>query len=74
MNKTRSHLRNPNGDAVNPESWNYSSFGHVSVSALHSRRVFPQFPNLAVDPPMEKSKHSSDPTILNPGSSTTAQQ
>ncbi|XDV45355.1 hypothetical protein PO909_013469, partial [Leuciscus waleckii] len=78
INKMRSHLdffrRNPNGDAVNPESWNYGSYGRVSVSALHSRRVFPPFPILAVDPPMEKNKHSSDPTLLSPGSSTKPQQ
>lgn len=74
MNKLRSHLRNPSGDAVNPESWTYSSFGRVSVSAPHSRRVPPAFPILVVDSPVEKSKHSSDPALLNPGPSSNPQQ
>ncbi|XP_067303124.1 transcription cofactor vestigial-like protein 4 isoform X2 [Pseudorasbora parva] len=77
MNKIRSHLRNQNGDAVNPESWNYSSFGHAPLSALHSRHVFTPFPIFGDDQPIEMTKHSSDPTrsvLLIPGSGTKPQQ
>lgn len=69
--------RNPNGEAVNQESWNYSSFGQASLSTLHSRHVFAPFPIFAVDQPIEMTKHSSDPTrsmLLIPGSSTKPQQ
>ncbi|XP_051736196.1 transcription cofactor vestigial-like protein 4 isoform X1 [Ctenopharyngodon idella] len=77
MNKMRSHLRNPNGEAVNQESWNYSSFGQASLSALHSHHVFTPFPIFAVDQPIEMTKESSDPTrsmLLIPGSGTKPQQ
>ncbi|XP_067228113.1 transcription cofactor vestigial-like protein 4 isoform X2 [Chanodichthys erythropterus] len=87
VNKMRSHLmfffsrdffrRNPNGEAVNQESWNYSSFGQASLSALHSRHVFAPFPIFAVDQPIEMTKQSSEPTrsmLLIPGSGTKPQQ
>lgn len=69
--------RNPNGEAVNQESWNYSSFGQASLSALHSHHVFTPFPIFAVDQPIEMTKESSDPTrsmLLIPGSGTKPQQ
>lgn len=69
--------RNPNGEAVNQEPWNYSSFGRASLSALHSRCVFTPFPIFAVDQPIEMTKHSSDPArsvLLIPGSGTEPQQ
>ncbi|XP_051517053.1 transcription cofactor vestigial-like protein 4 [Myxocyprinus asiaticus] len=71
MNKTSrllaSHLRSPNGDTVNPESWNHN----------HNHHVFAPFPIFAMDQPLALTKHSSDSarsTRLSPGPNTQLQQ